>query len=246
MTRLDRKPSQQGIRARCPAEMAQVVRLQGPYCIDRWEASLARVGPHGELRAWPPNRTVDGVEDHMVAISARGRIPQGYISGLQASRACQHAGKRLCEIDEWVRACRGPELTIYPYGNRRQPGICNDRYKILDSHPVVRLFQRYAKAGDHQASMWSRKWMNDPRLFEFDHTVAATGAFPQCTNQYGVYDMVGNLHEWVADPEGTFFGGFFMDTFQNGEGCEYRTVFHPFDYRDYSTGFRCCKNAEQE
>ena len=52
--------------------------------------------------------------------------------------------------------------------------------------------------------------------------------------------MVGNLHEWVADPKGTFMGGFFMDTFQNGEGCEYRTTAHGFDYHDYSTGFRCC------
>ena len=82
--------------------------------------------------------------------------------------------------------------------------------------------------------------MNDPRLHELDHSVAPTGAFPSCTNEYGVYDMVGNLHEWVNDPEGTFFGGFFMDTYQNGEGCEYRTIFHPFDYHDYSTGFRCC------
>jgi hypothetical protein len=31
-----------------------------------------------------------------------------------------------------------------------------------------------------------------------------------------------------------------MDTYQNGEGCEYRTIGHPLDYHDYSTGFRCC------
>jgi hypothetical protein len=28
----------------------------------------------------------------------------------------------------------------------------------------------------------------------------------------------------VADPSGVFAGGYFMDTFQNGEGCEYRTA----------------------
>jgi sulfatase modifying factor 1 len=82
--------------------------------------------------------------------------------------------------------------------------------------------------------------MNDPRLHELSDSVTRAGAFAGCASDYGVYDMVGNLHEWVADPAGRFAGGFFMDTFQNGEGCEYRTVAHPSDYHDYSTGFRCC------
>jgi hypothetical protein len=34
-----------------------------------------------------------------------------------------------------------------------------------------------------------------------------------------------------------------MDTFQNGEGCEYRTTAHRRDYHDYSTGFRCCRDV---
>ena len=91
--------------------------------------------------------------------------------------------------------------------------------------------------------MWHPDFMNDPRLFGLPHTVEPTGSHPACTNAYGVFDMVGNLHEWVNDPEGTFFGGFFMDTFQNGEGCEYRTTGHGFEYHDYSTGFRCCADA---
>jgi formylglycine-generating enzyme required for sulfatase activity len=229
----------------CPEEMTLIVRPQGRYCIDRWEASIAMLERDGTRKPWPPNRTVDGLEDRIVAESAPGSKPQGYISGVQAARACEHAHKRLCEIDEWVRACRGPKLTLYPYGNQRQPKTCNDRYKTIDRHPVVRLFKQYAPPGSNPDEMWNPKWMNDPRLFEFDHTVAPSGAFAGCTNEHGVYDMVGNLHEWVADPDGTFFGGFFLDTYQNGEGCEYRTIFHPFDYHDYSTGFRCCRDAEE-
>jgi formylglycine-generating enzyme required for sulfatase activity len=56
--------------------------------------------------------------------------------------------------------------------------------------------------------------------------------------------MVGNLHEWVADPSGTFQGGYYLDTQENGPGCEYRTTAHVFDYHDYSTGFRCCRDLE--
>ena len=224
----------------CPDDMALVRRAQGPYCIDRWEASIVVTADGGSESPWPGNRKIYPVEARMRAVSVAGRKPQGYISGEQAALACARSHKRLCEIDEWVRACKGPQVTLYPYGNQRRPNLCNDRYRVLDHHPVARLFRQQAPPGTDPAQMWNPRWMNDPRLHDFSHTVTPTGAFDTCTNGYGVYDMVGNLHEWVADPDGTFFGGFFMDTFQNGEGCEYRTVAHPVDYHDYSTGFRCC------
>lgn len=223
----------------CPEGMVLLSRAQGGYCIDAYEASLERrTGTASE--PWPGNRAVDGQESEMVAVSRAGVKPQGYISGEQAAAACHNAGKRLCEADEWVRACRGPDATLYPYGNERRADACNDRYEKLDRHPVVRLFQAHAPAGTDPKEMWYQSWMNDPRLHELSDTVTPTGSFAECTNAFGVYDMVGNLHEWVADADGTFLGGFFMDTFQNGEGCAYRTQAHTTEYHDYSTGFRCC------
>jgi formylglycine-generating enzyme required for sulfatase activity len=168
------------------------------------------------------------------------------VSGVQAQRACNQAQKRLCQIDEWVRACRGPEAQTYPYGNTRRPGVCNDRSKVVGAHPVVALFEQFAPPGASRAKMWTPEWMNDPRLFEMPHSVEPAGANPECKSAYGVYDLVGNLHEWTADPDGTFVGGFFMDTTLNGEGCGYRTRAHNFEYHDYSTGFRCCKDADSE
>ena len=53
------------------------------------------------------NRLVDGMEARFRAVSVKGRKPQGYISGEQARAACGRSGKRLCEIDEWVRAIAG-------------------------------------------------------------------------------------------------------------------------------------------
>lgn len=226
----------------CPPEMAFIDRGNTAYCIDRWEAHTVTLASDGQTTPWPPNHTVGDVQDQLMAASDPGRTPQGYISGQQASLACERAGKRLCEIDEWIVACRGPKDTRYPYGDQRQPNLCNDRFRRLGRHPVVRLFEAHAQPGTDSRQMWHPRWMNDPRLFDLDHTVAPTGSHERCTNDYGVFDMVGNLHEWVADPEGTFLGGFFMDTFQNGEGCEYRTRAHPFDYHDYSTGFRCCRS----
>ena len=59
----------------------------------------------------------------------------------------------------------------------------------------------------------------------------------------GAFDMMGNLHEWTSAPEGTFRGGFFVDTELNGEGCLYATTAHDVTHWDYSTGFRCCADA---
>ena len=53
--------------------------------------------------------------------------------------------------------------------------------------------------------------------------------------------MVGNLHEWTSATNATFRGGYYLDTKINGEGCNYKTTAHGAKYRDYSTGFRCCK-----
>lgn len=224
----------------CPAEMAVIPAADGQFCIDRFEASIVCRMPSGETRTWPGNVAVDGIEDEIVAVSQKGTKPQGYISGIQAGLACEHAGKRLCSSDEWVTACRGPAHTLYPYGNQRRAGACNDRFKTLDFHPVVRLFHEVAPRGTNEKLMWTTSWINDPRLLELSHTVSPTGSFPDCVNDYGLADMVGNLHEWVADPQGMFRGGFFMDTYQHGEGCDYRTSAHPMKYHDYSTGFRCC------
>lgn len=230
----------------CPEGMVLLSRAQGPYCIDRYEATLEHRLPDGSREAWPGNQKIDGREAEFVAVSRPGVKPQGYVSGTQAATVCENAGKRLCEIDEWVRACRGPESTRYPYANERKPGKCNDRYQKLDHHPVVRLFHKEARPGTDPKLMWHPSWMNDSRLHELSHSVSPTGAFTECTNEFGAYDMVGNLHEWVADEDGTFMGGFFMDTFQNGEGCEYRTIAHPVEYHDYSTGFRCCADPASD
>ena len=201
----------------CPSGMANVGRR---FCIDRWEGSLVERRADGSEVAWSPFATpVDG---HVyVARTAAGVTPQGYVSAAQAERACRVAGKRLCEPVEWRAACGGTQAQAYPYGPVRATGKCRD-------------------TGTVPAALLHTSDLNDPRLNQLPDTVAKTGAFADCVNDYGVYDMVGNLDEWTADPNGTFQGGYWLDTSQHGEGCAYRTIAHTFDYHDYSTGFRCC------
>lgn len=95
-------------------------------------------------------------------------------------------------------------------------------------------------------NVWTQ--LNDARLGQVDGALSRTGEHPDCANGWGVVDMVGNVHEWVAtDPSavhGTFAGGYYLDTSLNGDGCNYKTQAHAHDYHDYSTGFRCCADAK--
>jgi formylglycine-generating enzyme required for sulfatase activity len=216
----------------CPSNM---VNVGGRYCIDRYEAYVAEMLPRGKLRRLSPFKPVDGGKK-LKALNKRGRMPQAYISRVQAEQACQNAGKRLCSDDEWVTACKGKSPTVWPYGKKWKPGRCNDS--------GVSSFNMFFGGGGREApeSAYTFENLNDPRLNKPKGTCAPSGRFKSCRNSYKVYDMVGNLHEWTAAPGGTFRGGYFLDVHDNGTGCDYRTMAHSPKYHDYSTGFRCCKS----
>ena len=217
----------------CPGEMARI----GAACIDRWEAYVVELDAAGNESPHSPFVPVDGLT--VRAKAAPGVPPQGYISQVQATAACQRAGKRLCSAAEFSLACRGPDATnVYPYGGTtRKVGACNEG----KGSSVARFF-------GSDASKWTYANFNDPRLNQWDGGLAPTGAYPQCVSPLGVWDCVGNLHEWGSDPpdsrnRGRFRGGFYGDAEINGKGCSYVTSAHGVSYHDYSTGFRCCKDA---
>jgi hypothetical protein len=221
-----------GPPAVCPADM---VPIGASFCIDVYEASLVEILPDGQERPWPYFEALPG-DVSVRAISLPGVFPQGYISGVQAREACERSGKRLCEPDEWRAACMGPNGTVFPYGNVREIGRCND-----NGRSSMRFFNPELDGKPEHKWMWGYGGnMVDPRLNQLEGTLTRTGERTGCTNQYGVFDMVGNLHEWVEDPNGTFQGGYYLDTHLNGDGCYYRTTAHPMTHLDYSTGFRCC------
>ena len=231
-------PGGQGAsHASCPAGMVSIGRS---YCVDVYEASLVEVRSDGRERPWPYYEVVP--DDVVVrSVSAPGVFPQGYISGVQARAACERSRKRLCKPREWKNACMGPKRTTFPYGNRREVGRCND-----NGRSAMRFFNPALDNKPQHRWMWGHGGnMIDPRLNQLDGTLARTGERAGCTNEYGVYDMVGNLHEWVDDPDGTFQGGYYLDTHLNGDGCNYRTTAHPVSHYDYSTGFRCCADVAE-
>ncbi|MFT3693748.1 MAG: SUMF1/EgtB/PvdO family nonheme iron enzyme [Kofleriaceae bacterium] len=207
-------PAEAAGDAGCPAGMAHV----DTFCIDRYEASI-----EGQSPFRPPTMPIGH------AVSKSGAVPQGNISQVEATSACAAAGKRLCTDTEWLRACRGPANNTYPYGSTREPGVCNDARAV---HPAVELY------GTTDA--WIYSHLDSPCLGQEANGLAPSGAHTGCVTAEGIYDMMGNIHEWTSDPAGTFRGGYYVDTVLNGNGCLYVTTAHDINYSDYSTGFRCC------
>ena len=203
------------------------------FCIDKYEAYVVELRDDGEH----PHSPYDVIGDLRVRAKVAPNVaPQAYISQVQAKSACAHAGKRLCKGEEHLRACRGKTEDFYPYGGRvYKKGVCNEGKGsfIAAAHGMDFKNRSYAE-------------FNDPKLNQMENGLAKTGAFAQCVSPDGVYDLVGNLHEWVDEPSGNrghFHGGWYGDAEQNGPGCHYVTSAHEITYHDYSTGFRCCADA---
>lgn len=253
------RPGSRIFRA-CPPEM---VNIRGQFCIDRFEASLVdvrgkrQVSPYfhptvgftkANYERWLEERYTMGEPEfqnipvpapppfqlreafEVQAVSAPNATPQGYLSGLVAEQACANASKRLCTEEEWVTACRGDADRQFPYGDRYEPRKCN---VFNGAHPASILHGNAALG--HL----------DPRLNYFKHEGRAllhpTGANPECASRWGedaVYDMVGNVDEWVDDEGGAFLGGFYARNTK--EGCLAKISSHPRPYYDYSLGVRCC------
>ena len=203
----------------CPDGMIPVE----DYCVDKFEASLVKVSGG----SWSPYDNPGSTE--VRAVSVQGAVPQGYINGVQAADACANAGKRLCSNTEWKRACGGPDGTTYPYGDTREPGVCNDH---REQHPAVQYF------GTTDSEIYSH--IDNACLNQLPISLDPAGTRAGCVTVEGALDMMGNLHEWTDDPAGTFRGGFYVDTVLNGNGCNYATTAHDTGHWDYSTGFRCC------
>jgi serine/threonine protein kinase/formylglycine-generating enzyme required for sulfatase activity len=242
----------------CSGDM---VRVADSFCIDRYEASVVDdLHQRAASPYWPPspdlvvkvlddwNRKVEGGTSGLpkplpelptwqgaigwrpLAVSQPEVLPHGYATQVIAAVACSSAGKRLCTTHEWRQACRGEKETKFPYGESYQAGVCN----IYRSHPAKMLNLDFTDG------------LLDPRINQvtFADTgpvLRPTGGTPACASRWGddaVYDMVGNLDEWTADPNGVSMGGFFARKTQ--DGCDYANTRHPPDYFDFAHGIRCC------
>lgn len=143
--------------------------------------------------------------------------PVNCVSFDGAEQYCAWANARLCGHEEWLTACRGPEGLAFPYGTEFDREACN--------------------VGSSETPAAGR-----------DRGTSVVGSIPSCEGGLpGVFDMAGNVNEWVNDCTGTyckFRGGSWLsnEPTERFAGCTGVCSGNQKSLRSAQVGFRCCRS----
>ena len=164
----------------------------------------------------------------------KGELPALLISWTDAKKECEKIGKRLCTEDEFNFACEGEEMLPYTYGYVRDATKCNIDRQYRKREKKLLKYESCMKKPECKAELAKL----DQRL--------PTGSLPECVSPFGVYDLNGNINEWVFRPKekppnrSGLKGGWWGPV--RGR-CRPTVGFHKEDDYGYEEGFRCCKDA---
>ena len=125
------------------------------YFMDKYEVSNKDYGQFVKAKGHPAPAYWDDPRLN------KSEQPVVGVNWYDAKAYCEYRGKRLPTEAEWEKAARGPNATLYPWGNDFNPAKAN-----------------YGK--NHEATM-------------------PVDAYPDGVSYYGVYNMAGNVFEWVSD-----------------------------------------------
>lgn len=219
--------------APCPSDM---VAIDGTHyenvqriCTEMRHGKCYRFAPGLSLLE-PRTTAVKACMDRYEWPNRKGSLPVVMDRFIDAEKKCQSKGKRLCTEFEWELACEGPRRLPWPYGYRQVPGRCHNdrRYR---HHNESKLSSNDARV---RAQETARLWQG-----------LAAGSKTGCRSDFGVYDLVGNVEEWVVTsrPEwpyrSSLKGGFWAKPWS---GCRGTNESHNTRFRFYEIGFRCCSD----
>ncbi len=186
-------------------------------------------------------------------------LPFVWVAPTQAAAVCELQGKRLCNQDEWITACRadpeGGKDSVYAYGDELDLDACN-------TNKPGRKYGGVVCDADSAKSAWATCGTN----------TEPAGAFPRCRSRMGVYDLHGNVAEimtrmdaeeggWVSQLKGSAF--FYVDVHRKHDErprkddkretypdhCAHDPRWHvePMNnawHVNYHLGMRCCKTVK--
>ncbi|MCL2824741.1 MAG: SUMF1/EgtB/PvdO family nonheme iron enzyme [Polyangiaceae bacterium] len=163
-----------------------------------------------------------------------GAHPSWMVSWHDAEATCRHFGKRTCWDWEWEAACEGPDETPFPYGWKRDNTKCN-----IDNEWIE---PKLSAAHSRDPSVANRE------LSRLDQSVPS-GAMQSCVSGYGVYDLTGNLDEWVTragrDRRKSLWAGLKGGAWGHvRNACRPMTTSHAPEFTYYFISFRCCKEPD--
>ena len=161
----------------------------------------------------------DGWENH----------PMANVTWFGARAYCGYYGWRLPTGPEWEKAARGTDGRAYPWGGELTPGHAN-----------------YYKSGDPFEEMSTAGSRTTPVGFYNGQTygdyVTANAASP-----YGLYDMAGNVWQWIGDVLPGFSDRFLRGGSKDSYAKDLRIWVRnsaPPTYYGPGVGFRCAATGD--
>ena len=170
------------------------------------------------------------IDRYEAAIDAQGRalslpsVEPANASWYEANEACNKAGKRMCTSFEWVSACAGKDAVDDDNNNNfADDYVEGNQFPYADYHePGYCHVDGDRREGRPQA----------------------TGSSQRCVTPTGVFDLAGNVEEWIeATEEAAQLAG---GDFRAGDKASCVRAHRSFGpgHRSYGIGFRCCADRE--
>ncbi len=148
--------------------------------------------------------------------AGRDDHPINCVTHYGAEQYCTFASAELCSQEQWLAGCRGGEGRAFPYGGVYDLATCNVQSTTVTVEGRAR-------------------------------TTMPVGALAGCEGGLaGLYDMAGNVAEWVADCKGTyckFRGAGYLsnDPIDFFTGCTGVCSGNQKTLQSGTVGFRCCR-----
>jgi formylglycine-generating enzyme required for sulfatase activity len=174
-----------------------------PYCIDIYEVTTARYVACSDTgkckRGWKTNDW-PGITDKehdvfdpmcsMRDAASQAEHPMSCVDWDMASTYCKSLPRgRLPTEAEWEFAARGPDGRKYPWGDEPPSAAtlnaCGSECVLWAKKQKVPMTAMYT---------CDDGWPNS----------AEVGSFPRGKSRFGLFDVAGNVAEWVADWQGPY------------------------------------------